>query len=121
MRLAVALVAGWLFIGTLGGAATGWLVRHVWKRYPPPSFPVRSLAIASVMGTIGSMLGTAFGVVKGVLAMRAGTTPDPAERARTLAHWIYLAMNSMVLGVVVWVPTIVIAAAFLWRERQAKT
>lgn len=121
MSLAVALLAGWLFIGTLGGAATGWLVRHVWKRHPPPSFPVRSLAIASVMGTIGSMLGTAFGVVKVLLAMQAGTTPYSAEHARTFAHGISFAMNSMALGVVVWVPTIVIAVAFLRTERQAKS
>jgi len=120
MSLALALLAGWLFIGTLGGAATGWLVRHVWRRQPPPSFPVRSLAIAAVMGTIGSMLGTAFGVVKVLLAMQDGTTPHPSERMRTFARGISFAMNSMALGLVVWVPTIVIAVAFLRRERRRR-
>jgi len=121
MRLAVALLAGWLFIGTLGGAATGWLVRHVWRRQPPPSFSVRSLAIAAVMGTLGSMLGTAFGVVKALLAMQDATTPHSSERARTFARGISFTMNSMALGLVVWVPTIVIAVAFLRRDRQTKS
>jgi hypothetical protein len=73
------------------------------------------------MATIGSMLGTAFGVVKVLLVMQDGSTPYPSERARTFAHGVSFAMNSMALGLIVWVPTIVIAVAFLRRERQTKS
>jgi hypothetical protein len=117
MPFAFRLLAVWLFLGVVGGTAAGWLARRVWKEGQRSSALQRGLASASIMGTLGSTLGTALGVVQVLLAMQ---DLDPSERARSFARGLSIATTSMALGLLVWVPSIVVAAFVLRRERSPK-
>ena len=115
--LGFAALLVWLVFCLIGGVASAWLVRRLWRRRAELPIAARVLAplvaVSAAFGAVGMLLG----IVRAIGAAR-GESVDPSQRARMLAEGIAEAMNCTALGVVVWVPSVVVAL-MLTRPRQA--
>jgi biopolymer transport protein ExbB/TolQ len=70
--------------------------------------------LVSVGATFGAF-GTIVGLVKGYGAV-GGESVDPSQKARILAEGISVAMNCTALGVLLWVPSMIVAFVLTRRK-----
>ena len=108
MVAAVSIFAVWLLFGLVGVGLTVWLVRRVWQRRKTASLGAKLLASVATAAGLCSGVGTLLAVVKAFGAV-SGNSVDPSQKARVLAEGISEAMNSIAFGLVVWVPSVIIA------------
>lgn len=99
----------WLLYAVAGTAITIWLVRRLWKGATSATKRVAALVAGSA---VGSIIVTLLGLVK-LFGAVGGVSVDPSQQARILAEGSSGAMNFLVFGALVWLPSVVAAWVIL--------
>lgn len=108
------VLLAWVFFGAVSAIATMRLVRRVWKTRERASFATKLVVVVVVAAATFGALGTLIGMAKAFGAV-GGESRDPSQKARILAEGISEAMNCTAFGVLLWVPSIIVAFILLKR------
>jgi biopolymer transport protein ExbB/TolQ len=94
-------------VGFVGLVATAWWMRRLWTRRN--ELPWGTKTVAGIVGAaaIFGAVGTVIGIVKAFGAIGAESV-DPSQKARMLAEAISEGMNMAGLGIIVWIPSVLV-------------
>jgi biopolymer transport protein ExbB/TolQ len=112
-----AFVVG-LVLGLAGIGLTIWMILRIWK-----AGPRASIAAWITAGVIGfavafGVLGTALALLK-AFGAAGGESVDPSRKARILAEGISEAINCTAFGVLLWVPSMIVAFMLTRRKEPS--
>jgi len=107
----------WLLLALFGAVATLWWSRRLWQRRSTLSVGMKAAAAAATVSAVTGAFGTVVGLVK-VFGAIGGESEDPSQRARILAEGISTSLNSTVLALVIWLPSVITLTMLL---RNSKT
>ena len=108
-----------LVLGLAGIGLTTWMIVRIWKHRPrrsaAPWIAALVVGIAMAFVAFGAIIGlvTALGAV-------GGERVDPSQKARILAEGISAAMNCTAFGILLWVPSMIVAF-LLTRQKKPRS
>lgn len=117
MELIVTLLV--LALIALAGGGTVWLCALAFRRRNQLPKAVTVLTWVVIAVCLAGGLGTALGILKAFGAV-GGESVDPSQKARILAEGISEAMSWTALGLLAWLPCVLVLAISLFWKRDSK-
>ena len=109
-----------VLMGLMGIGLTVWMIRRIWKRKPRASAATWVIALFVSVAATFAVFGTLVGLVMAFGAV-GGESVDPSQKARILAEGISVAMNCTAFGVLLWIPSMIVALVLTRPEKRGSS
>jgi biopolymer transport protein ExbB len=101
------LVIGLLFVVFFSPAVTLFLLHRLWKRNNELALKTKLAAVVVAVASMLGVIGLLSGLVK-VFGAVGGESVDPSQKARILAEGMSIGLNGVVLGLLLWIPSVIV-------------